>query len=608
MAKKSGKATSHNVIPVVLRKIKAAAKSTKQFFKKNWIGTVVILLATFIFFWPVITRISSYSEGGDAMFNAWLLARNHHCILRDGCPSYSDANIYSPNKDTLLYSETETSLGLISLPLRVFSQNPILFYNVLTIASFFFAGWFMYLLVKRLSKGSELFAILAGLIFEFAPFKMAAVTHLQNLSIFYLPLIFLIIFNYLDAKYKKYLLGLFLILVLQFYASWYQMVFALVAVFTFLAGAWIFKYAKLKLLIIIAAVTLLAAMVTLPLAKEYTRFSKTNNAKFGIAEQTTYSSSLSDYFSPYQNTILGNAYRSTIGQKLPQIASYNPDSASYHGMILYSTALFLLVITFIRRKRGEEQRQQYVLVVIFALIALVGFVMSLGPLLKIQGSYIYVDKTQGLNLVVPLPYILVGKFLPQLSFIRAIGRASVLTLFGLGCMLAIVPRLVESSRRAQKNKIAIYAFITFMIIIELMPIKQVLMAKTPYSYNLSIPAVYKYVREHRDIDNLVILSADRDYPNAPFPVSRAENVLWSGYHNRKIFNGYSGYTPVNYFRDYDDFVDFQPDDIAKMKNNHIEYIIVDKQLSTSNPSLSMRVAENTSSKLYEDQRYVLYKI
>jgi hypothetical protein len=437
---------------------------------------------------------------------------------------------------------------------------------------------------------------------------MSTVTHLQNLSIFYLPLIFLMIFNYLEARYRKYLVALFVVLVLQFYASWYQMVFVLVAVFTFLVGAWIVKYVKFRPLAIIAFITLLAALATLPLAKEYVRFSKANKASFGIVDQTTYSSSLSDYFSPYQGTIAGQLYRSKLGKKLPQLGSYNPDSASYHGFILYAVALSLLVTAFLRRKRSKEQEQQNKLIIIFMAIAIIGFIMSLGPLLKIQGHYLYAHKTDGMAFALPLPYILVSKLLPQLSFIRAIGRASVLTLFSLCCILAFVPRFIRANEWRKRYKITAYVFITVMIVVELMPTHRVLMAKTPYSYNLSIPAVYKYVRSNKDVNNLIVLSSDQDYPNAPIPVARAENVLWSGYYNRNIFNGYSGYTPPTYFQDYNDFVDFHADDIAKLKAGDIRYIIVDKQLSTKDPGLNARVAENTSHKLYEDQRYALYKI
>ena len=61
-------------------------------------------------------HVGDYSEGGDAMFNAWAIARNQHCILREACPSYVNANIYFPHKDTMLYSESQLSAGFLTYP------------------------------------------------------------------------------------------------------------------------------------------------------------------------------------------------------------------------------------------------------------------------------------------------------------------------------------------------------------------------------------------------------------------------------------------------------------------------------------------------------------
>jgi hypothetical protein len=47
---------------------------SKLFFKKQWLAVLVIFLATIFFFWPLLPQLDSYSEGGDAMFNAWTLA------------------------------------------------------------------------------------------------------------------------------------------------------------------------------------------------------------------------------------------------------------------------------------------------------------------------------------------------------------------------------------------------------------------------------------------------------------------------------------------------------------------------------------------------------
>ena len=89
---KKKKAPSHQ--SRLLLTIQFYFKNIVSYLKKNWVGLVVILSLTVIFFGPVLIRASSYSEGGDAMFNAWTLSRNHHCILQQGCPNYSDGNIY----------------------------------------------------------------------------------------------------------------------------------------------------------------------------------------------------------------------------------------------------------------------------------------------------------------------------------------------------------------------------------------------------------------------------------------------------------------------------------------------------------------------------------
>ncbi|MGD8373715.1 MAG: hypothetical protein PVI21_02550 [Candidatus Woesebacteria bacterium] len=576
------------------------------FFKQNWIGTVVILLAAIVFFWPMIVRIDSWSEGGDAMFNAWTLSRNHNCILGDNCPNYVDANIYFPNKDTMLYSETQLSAGVLTLPLHFINSNPIFAYNVWTIVSVFLCGFFMYLLAKYLSRGSELVSTAAGLIFAFAPFRMAAIFHLQNWSIFYLPLAFLLIFKYFDTRKKGYLVGLFATLTLQFYASWYNMVFVGVAIGILLLGFLIFKIAKLKQVMAVAAAMLAAIIAILPLALQYMRFSEETGAAFSLKDQTLYSSSLLDYFLPNSGTLWGKiASWLHIG---PGLNAYNLDSISYHGITLYVLAAALVVFVFLKRKKGAEAMRRFGLVITMTSIGLVGLVLSLGPLLKIKGNYAYGSAADGIQLALPLPYLLIDKFLPQLTFIRAVGRWSVLFLFVLCCLLAYAAYYVHEKQWFKKREKLISIAVCALLAFELMPLYQVpVHAENSFNFNLTIPEVYKYVKEHKEINNIIVLRGDEDYPGAPIPVVRAEDVLWSGYHNRNIFNGYSGYTPPNYFIEYAEYKDFEPDDIAKMKAIGLQYVIVDKQLSNNRPHLADNLKKNLKV-LYEDQRYALLKL
>jgi hypothetical protein len=89
---------------------------------------------------------------------------------------------------------------------------------------------------------------------------------------------------------------------------------------------------------------------------------------------------------------------------------------------------------------------------------------------------------------------------------------------------------------------------------------------------------------------------------------RAEDVLWAGYHNKNIFNGYSGYTPPLYDETFYDFVYLEPDDIPKMQKLGLRYVLIDKQLSAPRPFLIDAAAQLLSHKVYEDNRYVLREI
>jgi hypothetical protein len=505
----------------------------------------------------------------------------------------------------MLYSETQLSAGFVSLPLYFINPNPIFTYNVLTILSFLLAGWCMYLLAKRLSKGNELFSILAGLLFEFAPFRLSGLSHLQNLCIFILPLAVLLILKFFDGRKKRYLFGLFLAMLYLCFGSWYQMVFATAGLVALLAGLVITKYVDWRRAVLVLGVALLAAACTLPVMYQYTQFSKHHQASFSVAEQVTYSSNVADYGMPNGGTIFGKVFYHYVTGTTT--TTYNTDSVSYHGYIMYAVGIAVVITAWRWRKRDKDAKRNYQLVVALALVAIVGAIISFGPLLKIKGEYTYAA-ADNFHLVIPMPFAAVDVLVPQILFIRAIGRASVLVLFALCAFLALAPVYMNKSKLGPWKKRALIGLIFALMVFELMPNHRMLLNKKPYSYNLHIPAVYEYVKSHKEVDNIVILDADKDYPGAPIPIIRAENTLWAGYHNKNIFNGYSGYEPPTYMRDYNDFVDLQADDLPKMRKLGLRHVIIDKQLTTTQPDLPAKAASLFPTKLFEDSRYVLYRL
>jgi hypothetical protein len=437
---------------------------------------------------------------------------------------------------------------------------------------------------------------------------MAALSHLQNTSIFYLPLAFLLLFKFFDTKKRGYLIGLLVTLTLQFYASWYQMVFVLIAFGLMLAGLLLFKLQKPRTILTVFLIVCLAAISTYPLAKGYTHFSKTNGATFSLDSQAKYSSSLVDYATPQSGTLLGKAfYKLKPGSHMN---SYNSDSYSYFGVTLLAVCLGVLVLAFRERKKNAQARRNYRLLVIFAAIALAGFIISFGPLLKIRSSYYYA-LADGIKFTIAMPYLFVDKFLPQLQFMRALGRSGVRILFSLCCILAFAPAYAKKVGLYVRHKRLINVAVFVLLIFELMPFHLMPMRTTSYNYNLSSPPVYTYIKSHDDVNNILILASDFDYPEAgPIPVELPEEVLWSGYHNKNIFNGYSGYLPPDYYERYYNYLKFGPEDVSVLRKDDLRYVLVNKQLSTSNPKLAEQVATTLGPGhlVYQDKVYVLFKV
>lgn len=596
-------------VGLVLKKMIVAVYG---FLNANKIGIVTVSFAVTVFFWPLIVRIGSYSEGGDAMFNAWTLARNHHCILREGCASYVDSNIYFPAKDSMLFSETQLSAGVLTLPLHFINKNPVFSYNVWTITSYLLAGVFMYLLAKKLSKNNEFISVLSALIFTFAPIKLGAgaPSHLQNLSIFYLPLIFLIVIHYLEKKRLKILGWLMLVLVLQFYASWYQMFFVLIALSTFIVGGILLKNMSMRSFLLLCATIAGSVILTLPLATEYTRFSKQNKASFTISDQIVYSSRVTDYFVPYENSIAGKLYDKLApsSRKKPR----NPDSYSNHSMTLYFVGLSVIGLSLVVLRRKKKQMEVNLLTKLknalsLGLVGMTGFLLSLGPIVKLKDNFFSDSLGSRILLAIPGPWLLITMLFPQLSFIRAIGRISIIFLFALCCLLAYFPFVLKAAGFKIKTQKILIVLVFVGILFEVAPLHRYQMSTRKEASDLSVPAIYEEISKIPEIDNIIILREKQEYINDGFPFVRAEDVLWSGYHNKNIFNGYSGYEPKNYASQLADFTDFGLDDIEEMKQTGLKYILLDLKLTspTSNLIESLRLIGDP---IITDDRYELYRL
>ena len=150
---------------------------------------------TVVLTWPLARSVATdvANDLGDPLLNAWILAWSGERLGQalggdlDGLRNYWDANIFYPETGTLAYSEHLTAQALFSLPLRLFTRDPIVIYNIAFLATFPLCALGAFLLARELT-GLDGAAFTAGLVFAFGPYRFEQLSHLQILSSQWMPL------------------------------------------------------------------------------------------------------------------------------------------------------------------------------------------------------------------------------------------------------------------------------------------------------------------------------------------------------------------------------------------------------------------------------------
>ena len=104
--------------------------------------------------------------------------------LTTGLGGYWDMNAFYPYKTVLAYSENQTGLALLALPLMLVTRNIVFVFNFFALAGLFFSGFTAYLLVRYLVKDFAA-AVIGGVVFAFSSFMLSnAIRSLLKISTF----------------------------------------------------------------------------------------------------------------------------------------------------------------------------------------------------------------------------------------------------------------------------------------------------------------------------------------------------------------------------------------------------------------------------------------
>ena len=161
-----------------------------------WRATAWYLALTLGMTWPLaagITRDIPW-DLGDSLLNCWILGWNADHVLRalggdiGALRGILDGNIFFPSPFALAYSELLGAQTLQILPVYAVTKNLILCYNLLFVSSFVLSGLGAYVLARHFTRDWRV-AFVAGLIFAFVPYRWAQISHLQVISVQWMPFV-----------------------------------------------------------------------------------------------------------------------------------------------------------------------------------------------------------------------------------------------------------------------------------------------------------------------------------------------------------------------------------------------------------------------------------
>ncbi|MGE0450967.1 MAG: hypothetical protein AB7Q29_15450 [Vicinamibacterales bacterium] len=325
----------------------------------------------------------------DPRFNAWVLAWGAQ-RLPHGLQGFWTPPFYYPYQDTLAYSENLLGITLFVAPVQWIGGNPTLTYNVAFLLSFIVAGVGAYLLARELT-GSRAAAAVAACGFAFGPYRWAQMTHLQVMTVGWMPLGLWALHRALRAPSAR-TLGIFAASVLLQALSNGYAVFQMVLAVG-LVGAWaaVTRSADRRVLLRAAAAAVVAAIVLMPIVMTHQRVWSTRAP--ASTEMLQQSADLGTYLA--------------VVPDLP-LARVLPGVQQDEGNLFPGFAVLVLAIAAVtpigRRSKAGHWRYLYLG------LATIALVVSLGPAptawhhaLPVPGVYAWLVSTVPLFHVLRVP-------------------------------------------------------------------------------------------------------------------------------------------------------------------------------------------------------------
>jgi len=369
------------------------------------------LLLAFWWLRPLSWHLADHvTSTGDPLITAWRLVWPVQWLTQHPAPFW-DSNVLYPAASA--YARDELTLGqtLFAGPVYLLTDNALLAHNLTILITLALSGFTTYWLIWQLLH-SRIAGVLAGIIVAFAPYHLAQVDHAGLFAVQWLPLVLLFLHRTLRFRRWRDACWLALFAFLQAIAAGY---YAYLTAFLVLAYLGSVALAERRALtrpgVVRVGVALVVALaLLLPIAFPFWRLAASEGFVRSRPAVEFWSAKPRMWLAATPNNVLYGAFARRYALTWPNEVFLFP------GVLALTLASIALV--------GRRLHFRTAALV----IALMGFVLSLGPVL---------DLTRIGGGRLPLPYDLLYRFVPGVDALRAPLRIAPLAMLGLALLGAI---------------------------------------------------------------------------------------------------------------------------------------------------------------------------
>lgn len=539
---------------------------------KNYFGHVVIVAVSLIltimslswmgFDFNYIAR-SFIGEGGDTLLNSWTIYQAiynlTHYPIRLG---YS--TIFYGDDLSFAYTIAPYGIAIVSLPIYALSGGNLFFtYNIYYLSTFVLTAWSTYLLINYLLKPPLAATLIASLMVAFAQFRFLHFGHIETLSTqFYVFSVYLL-HRLIDEPKMKWSLLLAISFWLTMITSGYLGIIFIITGIPILAFC--LKRRTVSENIHVTAHLFYTFIVVFFICAPFLLF-RLGNSSFragqSYEQSIAYSSSLAGWFSG-----TSQIYR--------DVTPFKGEGAAFIGF----TPIVLAALAFYYRRTsrvrselvGLYNENAKTVIVMYAVITIIGFFLTLGPVVKINDAPI-----------VPSPYLLLMQF-PVFSWIRVPGRFILMGVIGTAVLSAYTMAII-ARRYSQLAYYSSIALIGCLLVLELTPFngdasKRIFGLPATQSAN-RVFKVITYDRKNTVYDWLA--QQPRDTAVLHYPVTGMaayQYFAYQPYTNQPMLNGGGSYLPNWYIEnDWNQFPNVPMMNV--LYDHHIRYILIHHDLMT----------------------------